>query len=128
MDVMPELAKIGVLYTEGNYDVGLKALWHLWDSIPAPKTDTLNAYLVIEYGVAFSFKNGDLNEAQKWAVMAPDFAEVRHDMGEVELLIGKVAFERGDFELAREKFLIANAKSEGRVFEGKDKRYRDLIQ
>jgi hypothetical protein len=39
----------------------------------------------------------------------------------------KVAFERGQLEMAKEQFLIANAKSEGRAFKGKDERYRRLI-
>jgi hypothetical protein len=128
MDVMPELAKIGALFTAADFDAGLNELWQLWDNIPEPKTDTPNAYLVVEYGVAFSLRRGDLDEAQKWADLAPDFAEKRQDMGEVELLVGKVAFERGDFELAREKLLIADAKSEGRAFESEDKKYRALIQ
>lgn len=55
------------------------------------------------------------------------FAIKRHDMGEVEFLLGKVAFERGDMKKAREYFVVANIKSEGRAFEAKDERYRQLI-
>jgi hypothetical protein len=55
------------------------------------------------------------------------FAEKRHDLGEVEFLIGKVAFARGEMERAREQFCIANVKSEGRAFEGEDVRYKKLI-
>jgi hypothetical protein len=55
------------------------------------------------------------------------FAAKRHDMGEAELLLGKVAFERGDLQTAKEQFVIANAKSEGRAFEAKDERYQRLI-
>ena len=128
MDVMLNLKEIGALFSAGEFQAGIQELWSLWAKIPDPKTDTLNAYLVIEYGVAFALKAGDVDEAQKWAAMAPDFARVRQDMGEVEFLIGKVAFERGEHEIARENFLIANAKSEGRAFEGKDKKYRELIR
>jgi hypothetical protein len=128
MDVMPALSKIGPLYTAGDFGAGLEELRRLWASIPEPKADTLNAYMVIEYGVAFSLKKGDLDEAQDWADLAPPFAEKRHDMGEVEFLVGKVAFERGDYALAKDKFLIANAKSESRLFKSAEKKYRDLIQ
>ena len=55
------------------------------------------------------------------------FAAKRQDMGEVEFLLGKVAFERGEDAKAREHFLVANAKSAGRAFEGKDERYKRLI-
>ena len=87
----------------------------------------MNAYLVIEYGVAFALKAGDLDEAQKWADLAPEFKSVRQDMGEVEFLQGKVSFERGDLEAARAYFATANAKSEGRAFENEDARYKQLL-
>ncbi|MBI5939072.1 MAG: hypothetical protein HY859_01465 [Caulobacterales bacterium] len=127
MDVMAELKPIGSLYGTGDFQTGLCHLQSLWAAVPEPKADTLNAYLIVEYGVAFSLKVQDLDQAQEWADRAPVFAAKRHDMGEVEFLIGKVAFERGQTEKAKEQFRIANAKSEGRAFEGKDKRYKLLI-
>ncbi len=127
MDILFEIKGIVTSFQGSNFDVGLRDLWTLWKKIPEPRINVPNAYLVIEYGVAFSLKVGDLNGAQKWAALAPDFAKVRQDMGEVEFLMGKVAFERGAHEIAREKFLVADAKSEGRAFEGADKKYRKLI-
>lgn len=127
MDVMSELARIDQFFTSRDLDTGSKELWKLWDAIPDPKIDTPNAYLVIEYGVAFALKGGALNEAQKWVAFAPPFAEIRHDMGEVEFLIGKVAFARSEYDVAKENFLIANVKSEGRAFEDEDRKYRQLI-
>lgn len=127
MDVMAELKPIGLLYSAGDLRAGLRQLRSLWAAVPEPKADTPNAYLIVEYGVAFSLKNQDLCEAQEWAERAPVFAAKRHDMGEVEFLIGKVAFERGEIEEAKKQFLIANAKSEGRAFEGKDERYKRLL-
>lgn len=128
MDIMSELSPIGELYKNEQFDLGLARLWDLWKRIPEPKVDTPNAYLVIEYGVGFSMKLGKLDEAQKWALLAPDFAVVRQDMGEVEFLIGKVAFERGEYEIAKKNFLVAEVKSEGRAFQGEDKKYVNLIR
>lgn len=128
MDIMTELQEVGVLFRKGDFCTGLKQLWDLWVRIPEPKSGTPNAYLVIEYGVAFSLKSGDLDQAQKWASLAPAFAEKRQDRGEVEFLMGKVAFERGEIEIARERFLVANMKSKGRLFEGEPKKYKDLIK
>ncbi len=127
MDVMSELRPIGALFTGGDFRTGLRMLHDLWARIPEPRPKTLNAYLVIEYGVAFALKAGDLDEAQSWADLAPEFKSVRHDMGEIEFLQGKVSFERGDLEAARAHFTTANAKSEGRAFEGEDERYRQLV-
>ncbi|GEO00279.1 hypothetical protein NSE01_21110 [Novosphingobium sediminis] len=127
MDVVAELRPIGVMYRDGNIQDALAQLTSLWLKVPDPKPETPNAYLIIEYGVAFALKGGDLDRAQEWADRASMFAEKRHDMGEVEFLVGKVAFERGDLRTASEQFIIADAKSEGRVFEAKDERYRRLI-
>jgi len=127
LDVMAELRPIGAMYSAGDFPAGLDKLQSLWARVPEPKADTLNAYLIVEYGVALSLKEGDLEKAQEWADRAPAFAAKRHDLGEVEFLTGKVAFARGELEKAKEQFLIANAKSEGRAFEGEDARYRQLI-
>jgi hypothetical protein len=127
MDVMAELRPIGAKYSAGDFRTGLVELTALWARVPDPKPETLNAYLIVEYGVALALKEGDLAVAQEWADRAPMFAARRHDMGEVEFLVGKVAFERGDLRKAKEQFIIANAKSEGRAFEAKDERYRSLI-
>lgn len=128
MDVMSELREVSGLFRSHDFQSGLLQLRKIWDRIPEPKVDTANAYLVLEYGVAFSLKSGDLDEAQWWATHAPDFAEKRKDRGEVEFLVGKVALERGELEAAREWFLISNVKSEGRIFEGEDKKYAQLIR
>ena len=128
MDVMAELKPIGALFTAGKYSDGLEKLHKLWTRIAEPKSATLNSYLVVEYGVAFSLRAEYLVEAQWWAEQAPQFIEVRQDMGEVEFLIGKVAFACGDYETAKRNFLLANTKSEGRSFQGKDPKYRKLIQ
>ncbi|MBS0253878.1 MAG: hypothetical protein JSS36_01365 [Proteobacteria bacterium] len=128
MEVMAELREVSVLFRSNDFQNGLERLREIWDEIPEPKVDTANAYLVLEYGVAFSLKSGNLDEAQRWAAFAPDFAQKRQDRGEVEFLVGKVAFERGDLATAKEWFLISNAKSEGRIFEGEDKKYVQLIR
>ncbi|WP_404333824.1 hypothetical protein AB2M62_11385 [Sphingomonas sp. MMS12-HWE2-04] len=127
MDVMAKLRPIGAMYSAGDFRGGLVELKSLWSEVPDPKPETLNAYLIVEYGVALALKDGNFEQAQEWADRAPMFAAKRQDMGEVEFLVGKVAFERGDLEKAKEQFIIANAKSEGRAFEAKDERYRRLI-
>lgn len=127
MDVMAELHPIGARYSKGEFREGLLELTSLWSRVPDPKPETPNAYLIVEYGVALALKDGDLEEAQEWADRAPMFAAKRQDLGEVEFLVGRVAFERGDLRKAKEQFIIANAKSEGRIFEGEDERYWQLI-
>ena len=128
MDVMSELRKFGPMFKTGDFELGLRDLADLWSKIPTPKTATLNAYLVIEYGVAFALRGGLLDEAKRWALLAPEFRENRHESGEVEFLMGKVAFERGELDAAKKYFLVANEKSGGRMFDGEAKKYAELFE
>lgn len=128
IDIMGELEEVRELFKAEEFRAALKALDNVWEKIPDPKSDTVNAYMIIEYGVVLSFKLGDLDEAQKWASQAPPFAEKRHDMGEVEFLVGKVAFEKGELVSAKENFLSAHKKSRGRIFEGADPKYKALLK
>src|SRR5262249_49877686 len=128
IDVMQELRPIGDKYKSGDLRSGLLLLHDLWSRLPEPKAAVLNAYLIVEYGVAFALKLHDLNEAWLWVGQAPDFKEKRHDMGKVEFLIGKVAYEAGKLDMATEQFREAHRKSEGRIFSGKDPKYSALLK
>lgn len=127
MDVMAELMRIGAQYSAGDFRGGLRELSALWARVTDQKPETSNAYLIVEYGVALSLKEGDFDLASEWAERVPMFAAKRHDLGEVEFLVGKVAFARGEMDKAKELFRIANTKSEGRIFEAKDAEYRRLL-
>lgn len=128
IEVMSELKKIADLYKKGELTRGLEELDALWKRIPEPKTETANAYLVVEYSVAFALGLRKLDEAKKWAALAPSFIEKRQDRGEVEFLVGKVAFECGEIEVAKQSFTTAQRKSRGRILQGQDPRYRALIE
>ena len=128
IDVMLELKSVGECYKAGEFSAGLRQLSDLWNRLPEPKTSTPNAYMLVEYGAAFALKNADFPEAKRWAALAPLFLENRLDGGEVEFLVGKVAFECGEMDVAKENFLIAKRKSRGRMFQGADPKYKALIQ
>jgi hypothetical protein len=128
LDVMKELGPIGKKFTDGDFRGGLHLLHSLWAQLPEPKAATPNAYMIVEYGVAFALKSHDMKEAWGWAELAPDFREKRHDGGEVEFLLGRVAFEDGKLELAAEHFREAKRKSRGRMFVGEDPKYLALLK
>jgi hypothetical protein len=65
VDVMTELRQIGALYASGDVRAGLGKIQSLWAAVPEPKAETLNAYMIVEYGVAFSLKDGDLGRVDK---------------------------------------------------------------
>src|SRR5262245_25855768 len=127
MDVMTELQPAGEMYRAGDYAAGLTITRELWDRITEPKVEVPDAYNVLEYAVAFALKMKDLDEAWRWACLAPSFKEARQDRGEVEFLVGRVAFARDEMDTAKENFLVAKKKSRGRIFKGEDPRFLRLI-
>ena len=127
-DVVLELKPIDDKYAAGNLPGALLLVHELWAKLPEPKEAVPNAYLILEYGVAFALKLKDLKEAWIWADRAPAFKEKRQDRGEVEFLIGKVAYEDGKLETATEQFREANRKSKGRIFSGEDPKYAALLK
>lgn len=60
-------------------------------------------------------------EAKRWTdtIFICDLERV--DSGEREFLVGKVAFELGDIDIAKEFFFIADKKSQGRCFIDEEK-------
>jgi len=128
LDVMEKLKEIGKKFQAGDLHGGLALLRELWEQIPAPQVATQNAYLVLEYGVAFALKLQDYDEARLWANRALDFKAKRQDSGEVEFLVGKVAYESGQLDVAKAQFQMAKSKSKGRIFQGEDSKYVALLK
>ncbi len=82
-DVMQELKPIGEKYAAGDFRGGLPLLHERWAQLPEPETgNPKDAYMVIEYGVAFALKLRDLNEAWVWAIVAPEFRQKRSRIAE----------------------------------------------
>jgi hypothetical protein len=77
--------------------------------------------------VAILLRLGRPNEAYVWAERGLAFREKRHDLGETEFLVAKVAYEQGNFEEARQLLTTASKKSGGRILKGEDPKYRALI-
>lgn len=81
----------------------------------------------MEYGAKIALKLKDIQEAWLWAERAPDFKEKRRDRCEAEFLVGKVAYEAGKLDIAKEQFREAHRKSKGRLFINEDPMCRALL-
>lgn len=128
MDVMLKCQEAGGCYKNGDLQGALKIVKETWDEIPSPKVETANSYLLVEYAVAICLKDNDLDSALSWAKEASKFSEKRHQLGEVEFLLGKVHFARGEFNECKPLFLEANKKSRGKVFQGENPEYLKLLK
>jgi tetratricopeptide (TPR) repeat protein len=99
-----------------------------WDLFPEPKYDYINEGLSLLISITETFlKINDLKNAKKWAENIFNFNK-ESDFGDAEFQLGKVYFALNDETNAKEQFAIAMRKSEGRMFEGEDKKYIDLLK
>ena len=127
-DVMTSLRSAGVLAADGHLEQALAEATDIWQQLPSDKVEIPNAYMIVEYAVAILLRLGRVDDARIWAERGLDFREKRHDLGEAEFLIAKVAYEQGRLHEARELLVAAISKSNGRILRGEDPKYRALLQ
>lgn len=104
-------------FNNGNHEESILLLEEAWNLIPDPKGIYCEeSYHLVKDVVATSLILNDLKKAKVWAdkIFLTGFDRI--DSGDKEFISGKVAFELGDLETAKEFFIIANRKSEGRCF------------
>ncbi|MHC1686053.1 MAG: hypothetical protein AB6733_24515 [Clostridiaceae bacterium] len=126
LDIRRECA---ILHSKGDKEGAFNKIKEGWDILPYPKLIQDMSYMVLErfFDLCIAYKEFDL--ANQWISLIFVADLERADGGHREFIAGKVAFEQGNLEIAKELFLIANVKSEGRFFAGKEvKKYRDLIK
>lgn len=111
------LEKSNEQFHNGQYNDSIVSLEKAWDIIPNPKGIYCEeSYHLVKDLIATCFMVNDLTKAKEWAekIFLTGFARI--DSGDKEFIAGKVAFELGDLETAKDFFTIANNKSEGRCF------------
>lgn len=104
-------------FKNGNYHDSIVLLEAAWELIPEPKGIYCEeSYHLVKDIISTCFIVNDLKKAKEWAekIFLTGFARI--DSGNKEFISGKVAYELGDLETAKEFFSIANNKSEGRCF------------
>jgi len=127
-DLLQMIRKIDEEYKNETLEDRKNKLIKLWNQIPESKENVKNAYLLIEKIVAISIKTNNLDAAQEWAEKGLIFSEIRNDVGEVEFLLGKIAYLKENFKKSKDYFLIANTKSKGKIFQGEDPLYKKLLK
>lgn len=125
---MQTLRSAGALCSSGQCEQAFADVSALWAGLPSNKVDVPNAYMILEYAVAILLRLGRPEEALLWTEQGLVFREKRHDLGEAEFLIAKVAYEQGNLEKARQLLSTASEKSNGRILRGEDSKYLALIR
>lgn len=115
-------------YHKNNIEENAKYLKTIWEKLPKVKSKLSVSYHIARELVEDFMIIKDYEEAMKWAMETFKCSASRYDYGERELLLGKVAYESGDIDKAKEYFTIADKKSNGRVFEEDDIKYLKIIR
>lgn len=110
-------------YDKGDYIKSIKLLEEAWTKLPQPKVIYDDSYHIVKYIIETYLFINNAQHAKEWSNIMFICDLERADSGEREFLVGKVAYELGNLDIAKEFFFIANKKSEGRCFEDEDTKY-----
>lgn len=105
-----------------NPQPGIDFLIEAYNKIPEPRNVYSDSFNLIKYIAIGYFRAGLLPESEKWLPVFLDCDNKVMNYGESEFLAGKIAFEKDNKTEAIQYFIIANQKSEGRVFKSKDEK------
>ena len=111
-----------------KYIQSIKLLDKAWELLPEPKGGYSESYHIALYASETYLLIKDTSKAKEWADIIKKCGLNRIDSGEREFLSGKVAFESGDLDKAKQFFEIANRKSEGRCFSSEDGKYLKFFE
>lgn len=67
-----------------------------------------------------SYDDGLLDIVNEWLEQYKECDKAQRGFGDSEYLVGRLAFDNGDFESAKSNFKIADEKSGGRIWRRKD--------
>lgn len=116
------------LFEEGDSEGALKLLKEVWSSFPEPKIKEDLFYLVVEDFITICTESKKFEIANKYISLLFASGLKRADYGTKEFIAGKLAYEQGEFELAKQLFYVSNMKCDGELFKGKEnKKYKDLL-
>lgn len=111
-------------FENGNHNESIRTLEEAWELLPEPKgIYSEESFHLVKDIIDTCFIIKDYKKAKEWSDKLFLTGLSRKDTGKKEFISGKISFELGDIELAKEFFSIANKKSEGRCFEDEDTKY-----
>ncbi len=105
----------------------LKEIDAAWDDLPAEKLNCRESAIVATMMFKEHLFFNQIEKAKAWAKVLIDDVN-RPKTGEQELLMGKIYYAEGLMDKAKTEFMEAFTKSNGREFEGEDKKYLELIK
>lgn len=109
-----------------NYINGLKKAW---DLLPSDKEKYSECFLVLQTIIDASIKRKDYQTLKEYRKFIDEYCpKAENYQSSNEFILGRVAFELGELSEALEFFKSADKKSKGRIFKGKDPKYKAFLE
>lgn len=117
------------LYRQKKIEQSLNQLLQAWEILPEPREKSILSNVIAkELSEVYLEDFKDFQNSERWAKNLISTYENKMDSGDGEFTLGKVYFEQGELDKAKEQFSIAMKKSEGRAFQGEPQKYIDLLK
>lgn len=117
------------LWKNKKYKESIALLEETWDKLPNTKLEYDESFLIVWGILDTAILIKDIEKMNKWVDKIFVADPERGDYGERELWAGKVAYESGNFEKAKEYLEVSYKKSRGRCFGHKDdQKYLQFIK
>lgn len=115
-------------FAREKYIDAISILEDAWELLPGDKIYEKESFTIVSYilEAAIRLKNKEVMET--WIDKITEANPERPDCGEREMWVAKVNYELGNFDKARENFIVANLKSGGRCFTSRDIVYKQFFQ
>jgi tetratricopeptide (TPR) repeat protein len=115
-------------YDKGDLEKSVSLLEEAWGELPEDKNVFDESFLIIWGILDISIELNDHSRMKKWVDKIFVTDPERGDGAERYLWAGKVAYELGDLDKAKEYFDISHNKSRGRSFGNKDEKYLKFLK
>ncbi len=131
-DIRKEVEELRVKSVEAfkkeDYINTIYILEKAWDILPGNKIDEKESFTIASYILEAAIRSKNKKVMEKWIEKIVDANPARPDCGEREMWIGKVHYELGNFDKAKEYLSIAYQKSGGRSFTSRDMVYKHFLE
>lgn len=115
-------------YANDDFESAIVHLEQAWELLPEPKEESDESFLVTRWFIKTAIKFSSEELMRKWGPMILKVDLERFDSGEREGWYGRIAYELGDYDTAKQYLTLALKKSRGRCFTSNDKKYLDFIK
>lgn len=117
-------------FEEGVYDEAWKVLMDAWDLLPEPKYKQSESWFVVTYIIKYGIETKRFDYAEKFLGMLFICGLNRADSEDKEFWAGRLAYAKGDMDIAKELFARSLEKGGGYglITKKENQIYRELVQ